>query len=408
MALTKLTLYNDALILLGQRRLATDADTREERYDLDSLYDNGAVDYCLEMVKPRFATKLDQITGVAATLESSFTYQATLPTNFAALAEEADGMPAIYRDGRMESKIGRFAREDDGSGKYILSDVENIWVRYVQDFTTVGLTNMPFSFGRVVSAYLARELAWKYDPDAEERLQATLDARAELARGVELKNEPIKRGFAPDTLTADWLAVYNDALQGCLLVDPIVSLTDDSLNKNRLDLALDNGLVESVLEDNGWHFGMQTAQLFYDPSVDPAFGYTYACDVPADVHRVNGVWVDEYFKTPLTDYIDEEDPPGGQRRIFSSHQIIYIQYVSTDWITTPEYWPSYFRRLVAARMAVDANVPGGDKQYAVAQYDTRRREAKSTDAMNAPPRTLQQGSWSRTRNSPRGSDRNRP
>ena len=53
MAVTKLSLYNDTLQLLGERRLASDTEDREPRYDLDSLYDNGAVDYCLEVVKPR-------------------------------------------------------------------------------------------------------------------------------------------------------------------------------------------------------------------------------------------------------------------------------------------------------------------------------------------------------------------
>lgn len=64
MAVTKLSLYNDTLILLGQRVLSTDTEDRPNRHKLDSLYNNGAVDYCLEVVKPKFASKLVSLTGV--------------------------------------------------------------------------------------------------------------------------------------------------------------------------------------------------------------------------------------------------------------------------------------------------------------------------------------------------------
>ena len=63
MAVTKESLYNDTAILLGERRLASTSEAIELRYDLDSLYDGGAVDYCLEIVKPKYALKLDEITG---------------------------------------------------------------------------------------------------------------------------------------------------------------------------------------------------------------------------------------------------------------------------------------------------------------------------------------------------------
>ncbi len=391
---TKLSLYNDALMLLGERRLDTDTEAIETRYDLDALYDNGAVDYCLEVVKPRYAVKVDQITGVAATAETTFTYQVTLPANFIAL----DG---VFLDGLMESPVERYVRE----GNDLLTDVQAPYVRYIQDFATVGLTNMPPSFGRVVSAYLAAELAWKYDPDSEEVLQAKFGQRVETAGSVDMENEPQARAFTPEILTDEWRYIYNDALN-ILKIDPIATNTDDSLRRNRLDIARQNGLVESVLEDQGWHFGMESKQIFYDPSIDPAWGYSFACEVPLDVHRINGVWYDEFMRNPLRDYVDEKI--GSKRYILSSYNVIYMQYVSNDFITDPSLWPAYFKRLVAARLAVDANIAEGDVQAAIIQYQSRRSEAKSTDAINSPPTTLAVGSWSRTRRGPRGHNRHRP
>lgn len=391
---TKLSIYNDALILLGERRLASDTEAIETRYDLDSLYDNGAVDYCLEVVKPRYAIKVDQITGITPTLETAYSYQLTLPADFIALDE-------IFLDGRLESPVTRYIRE----GNFVLSDIQSPYVRYVQNFATVGLTNMPPSFGRVVSAYLASELAWKYDPDSEEVLLAKFGQRAETAGAIDAENEPQVRAFVPDVLTDEWRYIYNDALN-ILKVDPISTNQDDSVRRNRIDLALANGLVESCLEDQGWQFGLESQQIFYDPSVDPAWGYSYACELPADMHRINGVYMDEYFRNPLRDYIQETQ--GGKEYILSSLHVIYIEYVSADYLTDPTKWPAYFKRLIAGRIAVDANVPNGDMNSAVLQYQTRRSEAKSTDAMAGPPKTLTRGSWTRTRNSRHGYTRNRP
>lgn len=398
MAVTKLSLYNDTCILLGQRVLLLVTDDIEIRYDLDALYDNGAVDYCLEIVKPNYASKVDLIAGSNPSAQTTFAFQIDLPdADFVALAETAMGEPAIYRDGKFESLITRFVREAD----YILTDEASAYVRYIQEHATSFFASMPFSFGRVISSYMARELAWKYDPDAEEVLQGKLEQRIDVSKGIEQRNEPTIRGFSPDVLTDIWRYIYNDAL-AMLDKDPLISNTDDSVNKNRLSLALDNGLVGSVLEDTSWQFGLQSDQINYDPGADPEWGYPFVFDYPTDLHKINGVYVDEFMRNPLRDYIDED------KKIYAQYQTIYVEYVSTDFITTPQNWPDYFKRLVAARMAIDANVPGGNKKQAVQQYQTRRREAMSTNALSGPPKTLTQGSWSRSRGLNRGSNRNRP
>jgi hypothetical protein len=389
---TKLSLYNGALQLLGERRLQTDTDDVPTRHDLDALYDVDAVDYCLEIVKPRYATLLTQLTGVAPAGDSAFNFEAPLPADFIALWAEKDGKPGVYRDGREESPITRFRRTSTD----LLSDIEFPYIRYLIAHTDPQLADMPPSFAKVVSAYMARELAWKYDPDAEEMIQTKLEQRIEVSKAVEMGNEPDVRGFAPDTLTDTLRAMYNDAFQ-ILELEPIVSNTDDSLRKNRISIALDNGLVEAVLEDTSWNFGLESDQLFYNPSINPPWGYEFVHDLPADVHRINGVYQDELMKSPLRDYVQQIDQGTGNYQIFSSFQIIYIEYVSKSFLTDYDNWPAYFRRLIAARMALDANIPGGNKEAAIAQYTQRRREAFSTNSIIGPPKTLALGKWSRSR-----------
>lgn len=398
MAATKLSLYNDTLILLGERTLLTDTDDVPPRYDLDALYDNGAVDYCLEIVKPRYASIVKIVVGIAAQADTTFAWQVDLPdADFLALAKDAQGRPAVYLDGKYEQPVTRFVQEAD----YLLSDFQTLYIRYIVKHAASFLPIMPSSFGRVVSAYMARELAWKFDPDSEEHLQETLEKRIEVSMEVEINNEPQERGFTPIVLTNEYRHIFNDALM-LLKLDPIATNNDDSVRKNRLSLTLDAQLVEAVLEDSSWQFGLQSDQIFYDPAIDPAWGYKFVFEEPTGMHRLNGIYNDEFMRSPIRDYIHEDN------KFFCSYQTIYIEYVSKDFLTTPQSWPAYFRRLVAARMAIDANIPGSDIQNAAIQYENRRKEAKSTDAMSGPPKTLSAGSWAKTRVGYRGSNRDRP
>lgn len=393
MAVTKLSLYNDALILLGQRVLLTDTEDRPSRHKLDALYDNGAVDYCFEIVKPKFAVKLSSLTGVAPTLTTAFTNEATLPSTFQALV-------GVFADATMDQQIKRYTHEEDK----ILSDFATIFVRFVQDFTTVGLTNMSHSFGRVVSAYLARELSISIDPDETENMDVQLEKRMEISAAIDSATEPMDRGLADTTLTDAYRKIYNDALM-ILGLARIVSNTDDSLRKNQLDIARDSEVVEAMLEDMAWQFGLETKESFFNPAIEPEFGQPRAHDKPADMHRLNGVWVDEYRQYPLVNYIDEG------AFLYTDYETIYIEFVSNDFLADPAQWPSYFKRLLAARLAIDAgpSIPGSNMDNAKWQYEDRRQEALSTDAMRSPPTHLVQGSWSRSRdNRYPTANRNRP
>jgi len=53
----KLSLYNAALSHIGDRKLASLTEEREPRYVLDDIFDDGAIDYCLEQGLWSFATR---------------------------------------------------------------------------------------------------------------------------------------------------------------------------------------------------------------------------------------------------------------------------------------------------------------------------------------------------------------
>ena len=394
MAVTKLSLYNDTLILLGQRVLSSDSEDRPNRHKLDALYDNGAVDYCLEVIKPRFAAKLTSLTGVTPTLTTAYAKEATLPSTFQTLI-------GVYADAAMDQPITRFTHEEDK----ILSDFTTIYVRFIQDFATVGLTNMSFSFGRVVSAYMAVELAETIDPDSKETSEAALASRILISQENDTNTEDPNRGKNTNVdLTTEWFNIYNDTLQ-LLTLPRLVSLTDDSLRKNQLDIARTSELVEAALEDTGWQFGQESQKLNYNPSIEPAFGPRYAFDKPSDLHRIDGIYADEHHRTPIREYIDEGD------FWYCEYQIIYIAMVSNDYLTDPSLWPSYFKRFVAGKLAVDAgpSIPGSDMKNALARFEERESEAKSTDAMKSPPKRFTEGSWAASRSwGGYGTNRNRP
>jgi hypothetical protein len=404
MAITKLGLYNNALILLGQRVLSSDIEDRPNRHKLDTIYDEGAVDYCLEIVKPKFACKLINLVGETPTLVTGFTEEATLPSDFLTIK-------AVYADASMDQVVERYTHE----GNFIESDFATIYVRYVQDFATAGMLYMPVSFGRVVSAYLARELSITVDPQETENMDTQLGLRIEISQDADANTEAASRGLAEAALSDDWRKIYNDGFQ-ILGLDHIVTNTDDSLRRTKFDIARAADLVEAAFEDTSWHFANESAEMTRDPGIEPEFGPQYAVAEPSDMHRLDGVWADEYRQYPIKDYAHE----GGY--IYTDYQIIYIQFVSNDYLTTPSTWPSYFKRFVAAQLARDAGpsilakepslTPAQrESRYKIAlnEWERRRDEAMSTDAIQSPPTTLTRGAWAESRNNQYSTTRrNRP
>lgn len=390
MAISKLGLYNDALRIVGERRLATLTDNRPQRYWLDDVYDLGAVEFCLERVKPRFASKVVLLT-TSAPIATGFEYEYALPDDYVC-------MIGAYSDLDLDDPIERFVIE----GGTFASDQETVLLRYVTNTVAEVYTNWTPSFARVVSAYLAREISGQTRPNDFQRFDTGFNAALEASITTDSMEEPAKRaGPTVRTLTQSWFQVYNHALS-ILGMDELIALDDDSDRRVKLDNALNQGIVQQALEDHPWRFEVSSSQIDLDPSVEPAWGYQYAFELPSDMYRIHGVYCDEYMSTPLKDYRVEDD------YLFCEQTTIYIEYIQNELIDNPGAWPQYFRTLVSAMMAERAcNVLRGPYEVAVSALERAENRARSNNANASPPRTIARGSWTRARQS-RSDYRGRP
>lgn len=384
MAVTKLGLYNNSLLLIGQRKLTGLTEDREPRYLLDDAYALDAVDYCLEVVKPRFATKTVTLNSPAVSADHGLDSVHTLPADYLT-------MVAVYSDDKLDQEVKRYILDDTT----IACEHAIIYLRYISDDLNETYTNWPGSFTRVVTSYLAREICLKLSPLSYEVIDGKFSDRVEAAMALDGQREPEKRSTASTTtLNNTWLLIYNDALL-IMGLDEITSADDDSNRRAKLDHALNAGIVADLLEETGWTFALSSVEANYDPSLEPGWGHTRVFAKPTDMHRLDGIFIDEYMQVALKPYKDEDG------NFYCDIDVIYVQYVSTDWLVNPSTWPTFFRRLVAARMAKDASLSlsreGANVENAQTEFTSRKDEALSNDAVASPPRVLQSGNWTRGR-----------
>lgn len=151
---TKLSLYNGALRLCKERKLASLAESREPRRLLDEAYGDGStygsVRRCLEMGKWSHAMRTVRL-DYAPSVEPSFGYRRAFdqPTDMVTVA-------AICEDEYFNVPLTRYADERG----YWYADLETIYVRYVSNDADYGadLSLWPQVFSDMVEADLAREI----------------------------------------------------------------------------------------------------------------------------------------------------------------------------------------------------------------------------------------------------------
>lgn len=147
---TQLSLYNDALLLCGERFLASLTENREPRRLLDQVWASGGVKYCLEQGQWFFAMRTIQI-DYDATIEPSFGYNRAFqkPTDWvltsSVCSEEFFRVP--------------LTQYTDESG-YWYASIDTIYVRYVSNDINYGmdLGIWPDSFREFVAAHFASQI----------------------------------------------------------------------------------------------------------------------------------------------------------------------------------------------------------------------------------------------------------
>jgi hypothetical protein len=152
---TKLGLYNGALRILKERRIASLSEDREPKRLLDDVYSDGttegAVIACLEMGQWTFATRSVQIDySPSITPAFGYRYAFDRPTDLVRVC-------GIWSDDRMTSPLLQYRDERH----YWYCDLQTIYVAYVSKNASYGidLSLWPESFTSMVEAYLAKEIA---------------------------------------------------------------------------------------------------------------------------------------------------------------------------------------------------------------------------------------------------------
>lgn len=330
MALTKLELYNRALYLIGERPLTSLSEDRLARIQLDEIYDEGGVEFCLSLVKPKFSLITAQlgtpVVDPAHTLDNVYTF----PADYVSLVD-------IWEDADLNTPLYRYLIE----GRTVATDVAtNIYIRYVS--STLTLTEWTPTFAKVVEAHLARSIAPRINPNKLAMVEALFRDYVEVSSSVEGAKEitPLPQTTTV-TLDAAVRKVYNAALALHGLPD-LRSDTDNSPGRVALDNAYTAGALDYVLGLVRPRFANKTAALTVStPSA--VHGYDNVFDLPADYVTLLGVFLDEDLDELSERYFLEA------RTIATQTTEVYIRYVSNTVATTA--WTTEFTRALAAFLA---------------------------------------------------------
>lgn len=179
---TQLGLYNEALRLIGERQLASLAENREPRRVLDNIWNDGAVNYCLEQGQWNFAMRAVSITPADTVPEFGFQYAFDKPSDHirtASLCEDENyNVPLI----RVMEEVG-----------FWFADITPIYVRYVSNAGGYGndLTRWPQTFTKFVAAFLASEavLSLTQSEEKQKLTLAIMNQRMKDARSKDAMSE---------------------------------------------------------------------------------------------------------------------------------------------------------------------------------------------------------------------------
>jgi hypothetical protein len=157
---TQLTLYNNALLLLGERPLASLTENREARRLLDTVWARPVVRECLERGQWRFAMR---------TVELSYSPSVEPPFGYTYAFDKPEDLirtTAVCQDEYLRVPLLEYQVE----GIYWYANLDTIYVRYVSDDTSFGgdLSSWPANFTRFVEATMADAICERITQNKED------------------------------------------------------------------------------------------------------------------------------------------------------------------------------------------------------------------------------------------------
>lgn len=184
MAATKLTIYNDALQIVGETPLASLTEARPSRYHLDQVWASDEIKCCLEDGQWRFARRT-QMLDYDTTVTPSFGYRR-------AFSKSSDWVTtvAVCQDEYFNSPL--LAYKDEAG--YIYTDLDVIYVTFVSSDTSFGMDMSKWTnkFADYVAAAFAAKIVLSVTGD-KERMQMVYklkDKRLVEAKNVDAQGDP--------------------------------------------------------------------------------------------------------------------------------------------------------------------------------------------------------------------------
>lgn len=180
---SKLSVYNGALLVLGERKLASLTEARASRRRLDSVWDDGAVKTCLQAGFWNFALRAVELSySPSVTPAFGLRYGFDKPEDWVRTW-------LVSGDDRFTEELSGY--EDEGA--YWYADNDTIWVRYVSNDSAWGadLSLWPENFTRYVEHYFA----WRICKGTtgsntdKETLGAEMERLLKRARSVDAMDE---------------------------------------------------------------------------------------------------------------------------------------------------------------------------------------------------------------------------
>lgn len=161
---TQLKIYNEALLICGERQLSATTgltEATESRYLLDHVWNNGGVDNCLQSGQWRFAMRTIEL-DYTSTVEPTFGLRRAFikPTDWIVTS-------ALSSDEYFNAPLLDYVDE----AGYWYADVDVLYVRYVSNNTSYGTnyTSWPAKFADFVAAHFASKIILKLTSDEEKR-----------------------------------------------------------------------------------------------------------------------------------------------------------------------------------------------------------------------------------------------
>lgn len=195
----KLRVYNDALRILGSRRIASLAEDREPRRALDDAYgsDDEGVRSCLEVADWNFATR--SVEGAYDPgVEPTFGFRRAF-----AKPDDLVRLTALSADPYFVVPL--VARQFTDEAGYWFADYDTLYVRYVSEGDDFGLDSGKWSmaFRKYLSAFLAYECCERItnSTDHLQKARRLMDDARTHAKSRDAMDEGVK--FLP---TGSWVA----------------------------------------------------------------------------------------------------------------------------------------------------------------------------------------------------------